>query len=72
MREQQVPFFRLAMNYSLQWAEHFRTREFAPELLAAFETESSRSLHDQAELERSETISFEQYLADFYAQYDSL
>jgi glutamate--cysteine ligase len=72
MREQQVPFFRLAMNYSLQWAEHFRARELPPELLAAFEAQSSRSLHDQAEIERSETLSFEQYLANFYAQYDSL
>ena len=44
MREQDLPFFRLAMNYSLRWAEHFRERQLAPEARAQFEAETRRSL----------------------------
>lgn len=72
MREQDVPFFRLAMNYSLQWAEYFQQRPFPTEAAAALEQESRRSLEAQRDIEASDDISFEQYLENFFSQYQSL
>jgi glutamate--cysteine ligase len=72
MREQDLPFFRLAMNYSLQWADYFRSRPLTPETQAAFEEEVRRSIIAQRDIEAGDTISFEQYLRNYYAQYEAL
>jgi glutamate--cysteine ligase len=72
MRERDQPFFRLAMSYSEHWAKEFRARELAPEVLARFEAETRSSLRAQNELEGADSISFEEYLAKFYAQYRGL
>jgi len=72
MREQEVPFFRLAMNYSEEWATHFRRRSLTPETQAGFDGESERSLAAQAELEQDQRLSFEDYLKQFYDQYEAL
>lgn len=65
-------FFRLALGYSERWARHFRERELAPETGAALAEEASRSLQAQRDIEAADDISFEQYLARFYAQYEAL
>ena len=72
MREQNLPFFRLAMAYSERWAEHFRKHPLPAEIQAAFEQETRRSLDAQAEIEQSDDLSFEQYLDNFFSQYKTL
>ncbi|TDG16030.1 glutamate--cysteine ligase [Seongchinamella unica] len=72
MREQGQPFFRLAMAYSRRWADHFRQRSLDPETAADFDRQTQDSLQAQRELEAKEDISFEQYLANFYGQYETL
>ncbi len=72
MREQDLPFFRLALGYSQRWAEYFKGRELAPEVMARFEAESRRSLQAQHDLEADQTIDFEQYLQNFFRQYQAL
>ena len=72
MREQALPFFRVAMNYSLQWAAYFRSRPLAPETQAAFDEEVRRSIAAQHAIEAADDISFEQYLSNYYAQYEAL
>jgi glutamate--cysteine ligase len=72
MREKGQPFFRLAMSYSQRWAEHFRQATLDPELAAEFANRAEQSLQAQKDLEASEDISFEQYLANFYGQYETL
>ena len=72
MREQDLPFFRLALAYSERWADYFRNRPLAPEIQAAFERETLRSLAAQKEIEQSGDISFEQYLDNFFGQYRAL
>ena len=72
MQEQDLPFFRLAMQYSERWAEHFRARRLAPEVQERFERETARSLEQQRATEAADTISFAQYLENFYAQYRDL
>jgi glutamate--cysteine ligase len=72
MREQDLPFFRLAMKYSEQWAAHFRSRTLPPEVQTRYEQESLRSTAAQTEIENTDQQSFSEYLSDFYAQYQSL
>lgn len=72
MREQKLPFFRLAMAYSEQWARYFRGRSLPQDVQNAFENETKRSLLAQQEIEQSDDISFEQYLDNFFAQYKTL
>lgn len=72
MREKDLPFFRLAMAYSTQWAEHFRARTVAPEVQERFERERNLSIQAQADIEQADTLSFEEYLHNFYSQYTDL
>ncbi|RLQ21027.1 glutamate--cysteine ligase [Seongchinamella sediminis] len=72
MREQGQPFFRFAMAYSERWAGHFRQQTLAPDTAARFARQAKESLQAQRELEAAEEISFEQYLANFYHQYQTL
>lgn len=72
MREQDLPFFRVAMGYSEQWADYFRNRVLAPETRARFEEETRRSLRAQRDMEHGDTIGFGEYLETFYEQYKSL
>jgi glutamate--cysteine ligase len=72
MREGDIPFFRLAMNYSERWARTFRERTLDAAAQEALVAEAARSLSAQAELEASDSISFEDYLASYFAQYAEL
>jgi len=72
MHERNLPFFRLAMAYSERWAQHFRDRPLSPQACAQLREEARRSLQAQREIEAADSISFEQYLANFYGQYDTL
>ena len=72
MHEQDLPFFRLAMTYSERWAAHFSDEPITATVAAEFERESLRSLQAQRDIEVSDDISFEQYLHDFFVQYEAL
>lgn len=72
MRDRDLPFFRLAMAYSEQWADHFRERPLSPEVQAAFEEETRHSLQAQRDIEQADNISFEQHLENFFSQYQAL
>tara|TARA_R110002124_G_scaffold31823_2_gene107529 strand:+ start:1895 stop:3508 length:1614 start_codon:yes stop_codon:yes gene_type:complete len=72
MRERELPFFRLAMTYSEQWAQYFRERALSPAVQSNFENETRRSLQAQADIEQSDDIGFEEYLQNFFAQYKTL
>ncbi len=72
MKEQQVPFFRLAMNYSEQWANQFRQQPLTEARARHFNDASSASLQRQLDMESADSASFENYLANYYQQYDAL
>ncbi len=72
MRERDLPFFRLAMSYSEQWAEYFRERELSDEVRAAFSRETQNSLAAQARLEAESSPTFEAYLDAYFSQYRQL
>ncbi len=72
MREADLPFFRLEMEYSKRWAKHFRSSTLADDVKEKLDLETARSLQAQRDIEQSDTIDFDQYLENFYSQYDSL
>jgi glutamate--cysteine ligase len=72
MREQDLPFFRLALAYSERWADYYRSRPLSREQRAGFEREAARSIQAQRKIEERDSLSFEQYLEQFYAQYRAL
>jgi len=72
MRTADLPFFRLAMTYSEQWARYFRERPLAPATLATFEAQTSRSLQAQRDMEQGDAVDFATYLRNFYDQYRTL
>ncbi len=72
MHEGNLSFFRLAMNYSEQWARYFRARPLASDVQITFDNETRSSLQAQREIEQSDNLRFEQYLDKFFAQYKSL
>ncbi len=72
MREHDIPFYRLGLNYSNRWADYFRSRDLSPATLAALDAESARSLEAQSTLEHNETRDFAAHLAAYYDQYATL
>lgn len=72
MRDQELPFFRLAMHYSEQWATHFQTRQLSDAAKQKYTREATQSIADQRAIEEADTLTFEQYLENFYSQYQAL
>ncbi len=72
MKEKNLPFFPLAMEYSKKWAQYFKDRKLSPEVQQRFEQESLTSLAEQKTIESNDDMDFAQYLSKFYAQYEIL
>ncbi len=67
MRRERIPFFRFAMNQSLDHKRFFAAHPLSPEAHAYFERESSDSIASQRELEAHETQPFDEFLRDYLA-----
>jgi glutamate--cysteine ligase len=72
MKEQDTPFWRLALNYSQQWQADFLARPLSDFARAELETAASVSRHQQLELEAKSQPAFADYLERFYRQYNDL
>jgi glutamate--cysteine ligase len=72
MKEQDTPFWRLALNYSQQWQADFLARPLSDIARAELETAASVSRHQQLELEAKSQPAFADYLERFYRQYNDL
>ena len=72
MKGNDQAFFHLAKDLAEQHNEHFRNRPLDEERQAEFTAASEQSLDKQREIEQSDNISFEEYLSDYYQQYQQL
>lgn len=72
MREQGLPYYRFALNYSNQWAEHFRARPLQGQVRNDLLDETQASMARQRAIEEADSVSFEQYLAAYYDQYKAI
>lgn len=60
-------FFPFAFELSRQYAEHFKNRPIPDTVQQRFEQEAARSIQAQQEIEQSDKLSFEDFLAQYYA-----
>lgn len=72
MKEKNLPFFRLGMEYTQNWAEHFCNKPLDAETQGSFEMETEVSLKKQQQIERDDDRSFEEFLDEYYQQYRHL
>jgi glutamate--cysteine ligase len=72
MKDEGVPFFRLAMNYSSRWAEEFKKRPLSGQQAQHFIEACERSRQQQRDIEASDSVDFEAYLESYYQQYTAL
>ena len=69
MRDQQQPFWRLALDYSSRWHQEFIANPLPASIQAEFEQQSTDSLRSQQTLEAKERQDFDDYLTHFFEQY---
>lgn len=68
MGERGESFFRYALGKSLEHSSHYANRALPPDQAAVFETEAWESLARQEEIEAADELSFEEFLAGYFAQ----
>lgn len=68
MRSRGEGFFDFAWRMSHQHREYFRQRQLSPEREALLLDEAEDSRLQQAAIEAADEVSFEQFLADYFAQ----
>lgn len=69
---QSQSFFQFAHAQSNQHDSYFRSRPLAASAQQAFVAAAEQSLQQQAEIERSDQLPFDEYLAQYYQQYQQL
>jgi glutamate--cysteine ligase len=69
LREEGIPYSRLALRYSRRWAEEARQRAIDETFELELSRESETSLVRQEEIDAAKGPSFEEHLAAYYDQY---
>lgn len=72
MNKQQKSFARFAMDLAEQHGKDFHSRPLTGEDLEYFLQKTELSRQQQADIEAADSISFDDYLADYYQQYSNL
>jgi glutamate--cysteine ligase len=72
MAAQSKPFFRFAMDQTQAHGREFRSQPLSGEQLNHYQQECKLSLEQQRAIEAADTLSFEQYLANYFEQYQQL
>lgn len=67
-----MPFWQLGLNQSRKWHQELLQNPLHREHYEAFVQASDVSLQLQRQIEQEDTIGFEDYLAQFYAQYQTI
>ncbi len=70
MKNSGSTYFQTALKHAKEHRNYFLKTSIDADQLAYFENLAAESLAKQLEIEAADNISFEQYLANFYAQYD--
>ncbi|MBV1932050.1 MAG: glutamate--cysteine ligase [Porticoccaceae bacterium] len=70
MKSSGSTYFQTALKHAKKHRDYFLKTPIDADQVKYFEKLATESLAKQAEIEAADNISFEQYLAHFYAQYD--
>ncbi len=69
MKKDDVTFFTFAANMSQQQQQYFKQYPL-DDRLSYYQTLAKTSLEKQVEIEKNDAMSFDDYLADYYSQYE--
>jgi glutamate--cysteine ligase len=72
MRHNKESYFHFAYRQSVEQTEYFREQPLSAKEISEFEAEQRQSLADQQDIEARNSGSFDDYLAAFYQQYQTL
>lgn len=72
MRAEDKSFFQFSNDLAQQHADYFLHRPLEGERLAFFQAESERSILRQQDIEAADTLEFDDYLRQYYQQYNAL
>jgi glutamate--cysteine ligase len=72
MTEQSIPFFRFAMNQAIKHKSSFQAEPLGKAERESFEAMSKQSVIDQEAVEKSDSISFDDYLVNLMREYENL
>lgn len=68
MSDKRESFFEFAMRYSRAWQDAFRQEPPSAEIVSRYKEMAALSLEDQVQVEASDSVSFEDYLEQYFAQ----
>lgn len=68
MGDREETFYLNTLNRSLEFSEKLRGKKLSPEVLEDFKTQSEESLVRQRQIEESDSLSFEEYLKNYFEQ----
>ena len=69
MQTNQIPFFRFAMDKALEHERYFKSTPLTPELKDKYEALAQKSIEDQAVIDASDTLTFDEYLLKIAQEY---
>lgn len=69
MQAEDIPYFRFAMDRSQQHADYFLSRPLETSQQQHYANLAAESLDQQAEIEKADSLSFEDFIGNFYQQY---
>jgi glutamate--cysteine ligase len=72
MRGEGIPWFHFAMGQSLAHADYFLQRPLDPQDAQCFADAAAESLAEQRRIEQAEQLGFDEFLAQYYAQYAAI
>ncbi len=70
MREKNIGFFELVDGLAQKHADYFANLPVDQQEVETLKAAAKTSLQKQADIEEQDNASFEQYLQDYYDQYD--
>jgi len=65
-------YFQVAMRHAQEHRDYFLDTPLAPEIADQFKAAAALSLEKQQQIEASDTLSFDDFLKNYYQQYDNL
>ena len=57
------------MNLTMQHREYFLNKALSPELTEQYKIMATASLQQQQQIEAADSLSFDEFLTDYYQQY---
>ncbi|MEH6605288.1 MAG: glutamate--cysteine ligase [Pseudomonadales bacterium] len=71
LNETNSSYYHFALKQSRSHASYFASQQLSPEKMAEFELAAGQSHQHQAEIKQGDGVGFDEFLAQYYSQYDN-